>query len=53
MHGFKFYDASNSLILSIGRVDHTVKTVLIAADERIVGVRARLFGNWQAVYSDF
>ena len=53
LHGFKFYGASNNLILSIGRVDLTKKTILIAADERIVGVKARLFGGWQAVYSDF
>ena len=53
LHGLKFYDGSNNLILSIGRVDHNKKTLMIASDERIVGVKARLFGNWQAVYTDF
>jgi hypothetical protein len=46
LHGFKFYDGSNNLILSIGRVDNTKTTLMIAADERIVGVKARLFGGW-------
>ncbi len=53
LEGFKFFDINNTLLFEVGITDGTMTPVLIAADEQIIGVRAKLYLNYQAVYSDF
>ena len=53
LHGFKFFDINNTLLFEVGITSGTKSTVLIAADEQIIGVRAKLFNTYQDVYTDF
>jgi hypothetical protein len=53
--GFKFFDMYGALLWSIGTTDPSkrVETVLIAEDERIIGVVAKLYEYYQSRYTDF
>jgi hypothetical protein len=53
--GFKFFNGDNALLFKIGNTSSNLvkKTVVIEADEQIIGVKAKLFSNYQAVYTDF
>jgi hypothetical protein len=51
--GFKFFDINNTELFEVGDTSGTMTPVLIAADEQIIGVKAKLYDKYQAVYSDF
>ncbi len=52
--GFSFFDKDGALLWEIGYTDTYYKeTVEIAENERIIGVKAKLIGSYQSVYSDF
>ncbi len=53
--GFKFFDKEGALLWEIGKIDTgmKVKTVLLAENEVIVGVVAKLLKGWQSLYSHF
>ncbi len=45
LEGFKFFDINNTLLFEVGNSysSYTMTPVLIAADEQIIGVRAKLY----------
>ncbi len=53
--GFKFFDVDNELLFRVGATNlgGTMTPVLIAADEQIIGVKAKHYENHQANYTDF
>ena len=52
--GFKFFDINNTLLFEVGLTAGTMTPVLIAADEQIIGVKAKVYHpNQQAIYTDF
>ncbi len=51
--GFKFFDINNTLLFEVGYTDCTMTPVLIAADEQIIGVKAKLYDTYQAIFTDF
>ncbi len=53
--GFSFFDKDHSLIWKIGVSGSwcSVTTVVLAEDEVIIGVVARLFTSCQSCYTDF
>ena len=53
--GFQFFDKDRKLIWQIGDIasHHVVKTVLIAENEVIVGVVAKLLIGSQSMYTDW
>ncbi len=54
LEGFKFFDINNTLLFEVGDTSGTKMSVLIAADEQIIGVKAKVYSaNLQAVYTDF
>ncbi len=55
LSGFKFFDINNTLLFEVGYTDasRTMTPVLIAADEQIIGVKAKLYTTYQALYTDF
>ncbi len=56
IRGFSFFDNEGKLLLKIGYTEPwfcDVKTVLIAENEVIVGVVAKLYLGFQSVYRDF
>ena len=46
--GFKFFNGDNTLLFKIGNTSSKLvkTTVLIKADEQIIGVKAKLFSNY-------
>ncbi len=40
--GFKFFDINNTLLFEVGNTNNTMTPVLIAADEQIIGVKAKV-----------
>ena len=57
LHGFKFFDINNTLLFEVGITSYDMTPVLIAADEQIIGVKAKVYdagdAKVQALYSDF
>ena len=53
LEGFKFFDINNTLLFEVGYTSRTMTPVLIAADEQIIGVKAKLYDTYQAIYTDF
>ncbi len=55
IYGFSFFDKEGALLWEIGYThsDYKVETVMIAEDERIVGVVAKLHPGYQSLYSDW
>ena len=54
--GFKFFDINNTLLFEIGGIysHHTMTPVMIAADEQIIGVKAKVESSlYPANYTDF
>jgi hypothetical protein len=53
--GFSFFDKDGALLWKIGETYEGLKkeTVMLAENERIVGVVAKLASGWQSVYTDF
>jgi hypothetical protein len=53
--GFKFFDNNNTLLFEVGNTSATgtMTPVSIAADEQIIGVKAKLYSTYQAMYTDF
>jgi hypothetical protein len=53
--GFSFFDKDGALLWKIGVTDpdYIVETVLLAENEVIVGVFAKLFPGYQTAYTDF
>ncbi len=53
LEGFKFFDINNTLFFEVGDTSGTKMSVLIAADEQIIGVKAKLYDTYQAIFTDF
>ena len=55
IYGFSFFDKDGALLWKIGETysDMKKETVVLAENEVIVGVVAKLFSRWQSLYSDF
>ncbi len=55
IEGFSFFDKDRKLLCKIGGIEPwmTVDTVLIAENEVIVGVVAKLYPGYQDMYTDF
>ncbi len=53
LQGFKFFDEKDNLLFGVGDFGNTMTSSLIAADEQIIGVKAKLYSTYQAVYTDF
>ena len=53
LEGFRFFDGKMDLIFEIGKTDGHVIEVLIAIDEKIVGVQARIHNKFKSLYTDF
>ncbi len=56
IHGFSFLDKEGALLWEVGNTtepDLDVKTVLIADNEVLVGVVAKLYPGYQYLYTDF
>ncbi len=55
IHGFSFFDKDGEELWEIGWTDtwHKEETVLLAENEVIVGVVAKLYKHYQSMYSDF
>jgi hypothetical protein len=54
--GFSFFDKDEALLYKIGCTTHTMKkkeTVLLAENEVIVGVVAKLHPDYKSKYTDF
>ncbi len=52
--GLKFFDINNTLLFEVGATYNTMTLVLIAADEQIIGIKAKLYdANFQDMYTDF
>ena len=53
--GFKFFDGNNTLLFEVGCTTgyNLTATELIGADEQIIGVKAKLWTRFQAIYTDF
>ncbi len=51
--GFKFFDINNTLLFQVGCTNGNMTPVLIAADEQIIGVKAKLYDRYQDLYTDF
>ena len=53
--GFKFFDGDNTLLFEVGETDSAcaVEKVFIDFDEQIIGVKAKLYSTYEAIYSDF
>ena len=51
--GFSFFDKDGQLLWKIGMTYYSGETVLIAENEVIVGVVAKMYNNYQTRYSDF
>ena len=53
--GFKFFDNCHTLIFEIGKIASGmgVETVVIEDDEMIVGVVAKIWGEYKSAYTDF
>jgi hypothetical protein len=53
--GFSFFDKDRALLWETGRTKsyYKKKTVKIVEYERIIGVVAKLYPNWQSRYTDF
>ncbi len=54
IYGFKFFDKDGALLWKIGATKQwSGETVLLAENERIVGVVAKLSEDYQSYYADF
>ena len=56
INGFKFFDKDGALLWDVGYTTWSEKikeTVVLGENEVIVGVSAKLFGDWQSKYTDF
>ncbi len=55
IQGFRFLDKENKLIFEIGRIDkdEKVERVVLASEDVIIGVTAKLYPGYQSFYSDF
>ncbi len=55
IQGFSFFDKDSKLLWKIGNTDPgwLKETVVLAENERIVGVVAKLYADFQSLYSDF
>ncbi len=55
IYGFSFYDKEGALLWKIGSIQSWmyVGTLLIADNELIVGVAAKLYPGYQSCYTDF
>ncbi len=42
LYGLKFFDQNSLLILEVGKIEQTMKEVVLEEDERIIGFKARL-----------
>ena len=54
--GFSFFDKDGALLWEIGYTDDPElpkETVEIAENERIIGVKAKLYPDWQSIYTDW
>ena len=51
--GFEFFDKNNNLLLKVGDCSNKDKEIILEDDERIIGFKAKLYPNWQSIYSDF
>jgi hypothetical protein len=55
--GFSFFDKDGALLWKHGFTyvgsGFSKETVEIAENERIIGVKAKLFSGWQSIYSDW
>ena len=54
--GFSFFDKDGALLWEIGWTTYAgwkKETVEIAENERIMGVKAKLYDHYQSVYSNF
>ncbi len=53
--GFCFFDKDGALLWKIGGFESCMdkETVEIAENERIIGVKAKLWGGFQSIYSDW
>ena len=53
LEGFCFFDREGNVIFEIGKKTETVHKVVLKDNEQIIGIRAKLYKNYQTVYSDF
>ena len=57
LQGFKFFDSNDTLIFEVGKYSGTMTSVLIGADEQIIGVKAKVLTyngkTYQDAYTDF
>ncbi len=57
LQGFKFFDSNDTLIFEVGKYSGTMTSVLIGADEQIIGIKAKLLTfagkHYQDAYTDF
>ena len=55
VYGFLFFDKNNTLLWKIGLIDSDcdVETVVLADNEIIIGVVAKLRAGYQSLYTDF
>ncbi len=53
INGFSFYDKDGALLWDIGKTHSGFGTVLLADNEVIVGVAAKLYEDHKSVYTDF
>ena len=53
IYGFQFFDKENKFIWQIGTTGSNVETVVLADNEVIIGVVAKLFPGVKSAYSDF
>ncbi len=54
--GFSFFDKDGALLWKIGNTTDYLsmkETVEIAENERIIGVKAKLYLGWQSLYTDW
>jgi hypothetical protein len=55
VYGFSFFDKDGALLWKIGCTggSYRAETVVLAENEVIVGVVAKLYNNYQSLYTDF
>ncbi len=52
VYGFQLFDAENTCILQIGRLSGDTLQILIEAEDRIVGMRSKLFDAKKALHTN-
>ena len=51
VYGFQLFDGDNTCILQIGRLSDETREILLEAEDRIVGLRSKLYDAKKALHT--